>query len=297
MPGTTVDDGHDVAGKHSRATSPTPGADAGAVILRLPLPDPVLDAAVAHWADVAEETGPLAVPNRLPEIRRAPGTRSTERTDRFAPFREAGAAPAELDPALRFQAPDEPRIAALLRLAQRGDGEAFGRIYDRYVDQVYRYLYYRLGSHALAEDLTSETFLRALRRINSFTWQGRDIGAWFIIIARNLVNDHLRSSRSRPELPAADLSADLDHADEGIDEVHLGPLHSAVVLEAMRELKPEQQECLILRFLQGLSVTEAAHVMDRSEAAIKLLQLRAIGTLARVLSRRNHLARQSAAQR
>src|SRR6185312_1266836 len=60
-----------------------------------------------------------------------------------------------------------------------GDPEAFGALYDRYVDLVYRYVYYRVGTRALAEDLTSETFLRALRRITSFTWQGRDIGAWF----------------------------------------------------------------------------------------------------------------------
>ena len=83
--------------------------------------------------------------------------------------------------------PEQERIAALVTLAQQGDGEAFGQIYDRYVDAVYRYLYYRVGSAPLAEDLTSETFVRALRRIDSFHWQGKDIGAWFVTIARNLV--------------------------------------------------------------------------------------------------------------
>jgi RNA polymerase sigma-70 factor (ECF subfamily) len=216
-----------------------------------------------------------------------------------APLRGGPQAPAEeleapsdvLDLRVRSQPsqpPDQPRIAALLRLAQRGDGEAFGRIYDRYVDQVYRYLYYRLGSHALAEDLTSETFLRALRRIDSFSWEGRDIGAWFITIARNLVTDHVRSSRFRLEVPTADM-LDAERADDGIEEIVLDRLQNSVVLDAMRQLKAEQQECLILRFLQGMSLAETARVMDRSEGAIKQLQLRAIRTLARLLNRRDDL--------
>lgn len=187
-------------------------------------------------------------------------------------------------PPSRLPHPSEQhRIAALLRLAQRGDGEAFGRIYDRYVDQVYRYLYYRVGSHALAEDLTSETFLRALRRIDSFSWQGRDIGAWFITIARNLVTDHIKSSRSRLEISSGHM-LDVDQSDEGIEQKVLDRLQGAALLAALRQLKAEQQECLILRFLQGLSVAETAEIMDRSEGAIKQLQLRGVRTLAKLLS-------------
>ncbi len=62
---------------------------------------------------------------------------------------------------------------------------AFGQIYEQYVDVLYRYIYVRVGSAPLAEDLTSETFLRALRRLDSFSWQGKDIAAWFVTIARN----------------------------------------------------------------------------------------------------------------
>src|SRR5262249_56811428 len=77
----------------------------------------------------------------------------------------------------------------LVRLAQAGDGEAFGQLYDRYVDMVFRFVYLRVNDRALAEDFTSETFLRALRRIGTISYQGRDIGAWFITIARNIVLD------------------------------------------------------------------------------------------------------------
>ncbi len=178
--------------------------------------------------------------------------------------------------------PEQERIAGLVALAQQGDGEAFGEIYDAYVDTIYRYLYYRVGSHALAEDLTSETFLRALRRIDSFSWQGKDIGAWFTTIARNLVTDHVKSSRFRLEVTTADM-LDADRADEGIEGEVLTRLQNAALLDAVKELKAEQQECIVLRFLQGLSVAETADVMGRTEGAIKQLQLRAVRALAKLL--------------
>lgn len=177
---------------------------------------------------------------------------------------------------------ERDRIAGLVALAQQGDGEAFGEVYDAYVDSVYRYLYYRVGSHALAEDLTSETFLRALRRIDSFSWQGKDIGAWFTTIARNLVADHVKSSRFKLEVSTADM-LDADRGDDGIEAEVLGRLQSAALLDAVRRLKPEQQECVVLRFLQGLSVAETAEVLGRSEGAVKQLQLRAVRALAKLL--------------
>lgn len=178
--------------------------------------------------------------------------------------------------------PERARIAALVTLAQQGDAEAFGQIYDAYVDSIYRYLYYRVGSHALAEDLTSETFMRALRRIDSFTWQGKDIGAWFVTIARNLVTDHVKSSRFRLEVSTADM-LDADRADDGIEDEVLRRLQSATLIDAVRQLKAEQQECIVMRFLQGLSVAETAKVMKRSEGAVKQLQLRAVRALAQLM--------------
>ena len=181
--------------------------------------------------------------------------------------------------------PDDPerdRVNALVTLAQQGDAEAFGLVYDRYVDQIYRYLYYRVGSHALAEDLTSETFLRALRRIDSFTYTGKDIGAWFTTIARNLVTDHVKSSRFKLEVSTADM-LDADRGDDGIETQVIERLRDAALLDAVRRLKPEQQECIVLRFLQGLSVAETVGVMGRSEGAVKQLQLRAVRALAKLL--------------
>jgi RNA polymerase sigma-70 factor (ECF subfamily) len=177
---------------------------------------------------------------------------------------------------------DSRRMMDLVERAQDGDAEAFGRLYDQYSDTVYRYIYYRVGGKATAEDLTSETFLRALRRIGTFTWQGRDFGAWLVTIARNLVADHFKSSRFRLEVTTGEM-LDANEVERSPEESVLESLSNAALLEAVRKLNPQQQECVTLRFLQGLSVAETARAMGKNEGAIKTLQYRAVRTLARLL--------------
>jgi len=185
--------------------------------------------------------------------------------------------------------PSEPtgELAAVMDIvarAQSGDADAFGELYDRYVDVVYRYIYYRVSSPTLAEDLTSETFLRALRRISSYTWQGRDFGAWLVTIARNLIADHFKSGRYRMEVATSDLvEAGADRSEEGPENEVLTSITNEALLEAVKRLNPEQQECVSLRFLQGMSVAETAAIMGKNEGAIKALQYRAVKSLSRLL--------------
>ncbi|MFH8802669.1 ECF subfamily RNA polymerase sigma factor, BldN family [Streptomyces sp. NPDC017936] len=177
---------------------------------------------------------------------------------------------------------DSARMMDLVERAQAGEADAFGRLYDQYSDTVYRYIYYRVGGKATAEDLTSETFLRALRRIGTFTWQGRDFGAWLVTIARNLVADHFKSSRFRLEVTTGEM-LDANEVERSPEDSVLESLSNAALLDAVRRLNPQQQECVTLRFLQGLSVAETARVMGKNEGAIKTLQYRAVRTLARLL--------------
>ena len=185
--------------------------------------------------------------------------------------------------------PSEPTgelatVMDIVSRAQSGDAEAFGQLYDRYVDVVYRYVQYRVANAALAEDLTSETFLRALRRITSYTWQGRDFGAWLVTIARNLIADHYKSGRYRLELATSDLvEAGADRTEDGPEDEVLAGLTNEVLLEAVKRLNAEQQECIALRFLQGMSVAETAQIMGKNEGAIKALQYRAVKSLSRLL--------------
>jgi RNA polymerase sigma-70 factor (ECF subfamily) len=174
------------------------------------------------------------------------------------------------------------RLIALVELARNGDKDAFGQLYDHYQPSVYRFLYYRVGSMTLAEDLTAETFFRALRSMHSFRWQGKDFGAWLMTIARNLTADHFKAGRTRLEQTTEDMQT-LDSTSEGPEIEVLSSLTNESLLKALGELPTEQRECLIMRFLQGLSIAETAEILGRSSGAVKQLQLRGVRNLAKLI--------------
>ncbi|WP_344305091.1 sigma-70 family RNA polymerase sigma factor [Nocardioides bigeumensis] len=177
---------------------------------------------------------------------------------------------------------ERSRLIALVELARTGDKEAFGLLYDHYHVSVHRFLYYRTRSQTLADDLTSETFFKALRSMNNFRWQGRDFGAWLMTIARNLATDHFKAGRTRLELVTEDMSQH-DDATEGPETAVLASLTNEALMQALTELPDEQRDCLIMRFLQGMSIAETAAVLGRSDGAVKQLQLRGVRNLAKLI--------------
>jgi len=245
-------------------------------VLQALSPDPLL--AVAGAGGVAS-TGRAGT---------RPGLLLSEALDYRSPATEAPRPEGDLAPDSDLACSSEEdearasRLIALVELARGGDAEAFGQLYDHYHTSVYRFLYYRVGSVALAEDLTSETFFRALRSMGSFRWQGKDFGAWLMTIARNLTADHYKAGRTRLEYATEDMGAH-DSATEGPETSVLSSLTNETLLTALKELPSEQQECLIMRFLQGLSIAETAKVLGRSDGAVKQLQLRGVRNLAKLL--------------
>jgi RNA polymerase sigma-70 factor, ECF subfamily len=177
---------------------------------------------------------------------------------------------------------DRSRLIALVELARQGDAEAFGMLYDHYQGSVYRFLFYRTRSSTLAEDLTSETFFRALRSMNNFRWQGKDFGAWLMTIARNLATDHFKAGRTRLELTTEDMSLH-DDATDGPEGMVIAGLTNEILMQALTELPAEQRDCLVMRFLQGMSIAETAAVLGRSDGAVKQLQLRGVRNLAKLM--------------
>ena len=174
----------------------------------------------------------------------------------------------------------------LVLLAQAGDSRAVAELYEIYSPGVFRFIYFRVGNRPLAEDLAQDTWLRALKRLNSYTYQGKDLGAWLITIARNLVADHFKSGRYRLEVATGDV------VDTIGDRWELGPegapedyvvAHgiNTTLMSALWVLSEEQRECLMFRFLRGLSVAETAQAMGKNEGAIKALQYRATAALRR----------------
>jgi RNA polymerase sigma-70 factor (ECF subfamily) len=177
---------------------------------------------------------------------------------------------------------DDTGAWTLVTASQAGDMSAFSLLFDRYYDVVFRYVLFRMGDRNLAEDITQETFLRALRRISSVNYQGKDIGAWFVTIARNLIFDHVKSSRYRLESTTAEI-VELSPSTSGPEQQVLDGATHEELLRCVHKLNPDQQECIQLRFLQGLSVAETARIMDRNEGAVKALQHRAVRRLAQLL--------------
>jgi RNA polymerase sigma-70 factor (ECF subfamily) len=196
----------------------------------------------------------------------------------YAPSSGAGGSPSPRDD----HDPEATRLRALVDLAKEGDAEAFGQLYDHYVSGVFRFIYYRVGSQQLAEDLTSETFVRGLRAIQRFNWQGKDFGAWLTTIARNLVADHFKSSRARLEIVAETIPEGKVAVASPEQEV-LALISNEMLFEAVNSLPNEQRDCILMRFIQGMSIAQTAAALGRSEGAIKQLQLRAVRSLAKTM--------------
>jgi RNA polymerase sigma factor (sigma-70 family) len=170
--------------------------------------------------------------------------------------------------------------------ARNGDRAAFGRIYQRYQDKIFRYAYYRLGDRHRAQDLTHDVFIRALKNIDNFHWQGRDPGAWFMTITKNLVADHVKSGRYRLEVTTDDVARAGDAPSTIGDPVAdtLAYLDAKQLDALLLKLSDEQREVLILRFFRGLDVRETAQAMGKHEGAIKALQFRATRSMARLMA-------------
>jgi RNA polymerase sigma-70 factor, ECF subfamily len=190
----------------------------------------------------------------------------------------------------------DPDVVALVDRAKEGDARAFAALYDRYVDQTFAYVYRRVGHRQLAEDLVSDVFLRAYRRLSTFEWQGVDLGAWIMTIARNRVHDHFRSARFRLERPTEELRDDpAASGPEDPERVAVGRDLTRALGQALDRLKDEHREVVELRFVHDLSVVETAAIMDRSVGATKALQYRALRALASEVEDHPELARIAAA--
>lgn len=178
----------------------------------------------------------------------------------------------------------DPEVIEQVRLAQEGSAHAFALLYDHYVDQIFGYVYHRVGHRQTAEDLVGDVFLRALRRISTFTWQGVDFGAWLMVIARNRVNDHFKSARFRLESTVDQIfdSPTTSRSDDPENSALTSDL-GRTVRAALAQLKGEQAEVLYLRFVQHLNVAETGAVMGKTEGAVKALQYRALKSLAKLM--------------
>jgi RNA polymerase sigma-70 factor (ECF subfamily) len=168
--------------------------------------------------------------------------------------------------------------AHLIARVQANDPAALGEVYDRYATRIYTYLYHRLGDRFLAEDLTSEVFVRMLEAARSRRFAQTSLSGWLYRIAHNLVVDHYRS-RDEP-VPL----------DEGLVDSAAGPASSVEARLAQEELRmalehltEDQQQVIYLRFGEGLTAKQVAEVLGKPETAVWSLQHRALARLQRIM--------------
>lgn len=174
----------------------------------------------------------------------------------------------------------------LVRKAQDYDPEAFGEIYERYYNGVYRYIYYRVGEQTLAEDLTMEVFVKAMEAIDTYTFRGVPFSAWLYRIASNLVVDHFRR---QPTQGAVSLEEKLVASMEVPTQALESEFAHHALRRALAELTDDQQQVVILKFVDGLSNLEVAQILGKTEGAVKSLQHRALASLGRALGEQGEI--------
>lgn len=165
------------------------------------------------------------------------------------------------------------------------DPEAFGVLYEKYVDQIYQYVYYRTSDRYDAEDLTARTFYKALANLDGYSYRGLPFSAWLYRIAHNLVANWHRDRKRRAGVPLDELAGIGRGRDSAVEFVESNERAEAV-REAISRLAQDRQELLVLKYSTDLSNKEIGEVMGRSEGAIKALYHRTLTALRNDLEKR-----------
>ena len=166
----------------------------------------------------------------------------------------------------------------LISLATGGDADAFGVLYEKYIDQIYNYIYYRTSNGKDAEDLCSRVFIRALHHIERYEDRGYPFSAWLYRIAHNLVVNWYRDKEKKGEIslseqyPPPTMDGNVEDRIEEEDE-------KTALLRVISSLPDDRKELLILKHVEGLTNSEIGQIMDRTEGAIKALYHRTLESL------------------
>jgi RNA polymerase sigma-70 factor, ECF subfamily len=178
---------------------------------------------------------------------------------------------------LRMNKPMSGTNNLIIQKAQRGDREAISHLYQLYVQQIYRYIAYRVQSDADAEDLTAEVFVKMVEGLRSYKITGAPFEAWLYRIASARIIDFRRRVRRRPQ---TELSEVLSSGEATPEERMLEQQEIETLRQALSGLTDEQQSILVLRFIERKSHQEVAEILGKSVSAVKSIQHRALIQLA-----------------
>ena len=168
----------------------------------------------------------------------------------------------------------------LIQRAQQGDRQALGELYKRHVDLIYRYVYTRVRDEAAGEDLTAEVFLKALEGLSAYEARGYPFRAWLYRIARARTVGYWRREERRPEVALEDtLPTEGSHSEQLVEMQD----QWGRAMDLVAQLTDDQQDVLILRFIDELTLSEIAEALGKTTGSVKSLQSRAQASLARLL--------------
>jgi len=172
--------------------------------------------------------------------------------------------------------------AMLVQRAIGHDAEAFGRLYDMHVDRVYRHIYYRVGNEADAEDLTQQVFLKAWQAIDKYRKMASPFIAWLMTISHNLVIDFYRTRKDRAYLEAETLADDSSLSPERATEASF---EQQSLRRAILQLGGDEQQVVILRFMEGFEFAEIASHLKKKEGNVSVILHRALVKLRNILEK------------
>jgi RNA polymerase sigma-70 factor, ECF subfamily len=182
-----------------------------------------------------------------------------------------------MTPSRKTDLPDQ----LLLARAIQGDAEAFGDLYERYLDEIQRYIFYRVANRFDAEDLTETVFLKTWESLPRFESSKVNLRAWLYRIAHNSIVDYYRTSKVTTDLSAEQLH---DSHPSPEHQIQVRDVHQQLA-DIIKSLDTNLQQVIVCRFVSGLSHAETAQIMDIKEGHVRVLQLRALQKLRQMMEK------------
>ena len=174
---------------------------------------------------------------------------------------------------------DKEQIEKLVKAAQEGDTEAFGKIYDFYVEPIYRYLLFKVGNDE-AMDLTENLFLKVWENLKAYQTGNLYFSSWIFKIAHNLVVDFYRLNKQTISL-SIDVPDEKEHRDPvSLTEKVLG---NKILAKALSKLKKNYREVILLKYINELDNREISRILRRGEGSLRILKFRALKALKQIL--------------
>lgn len=167
----------------------------------------------------------------------------------------------------------------LVKKAKKGDSEAFGKLYDVYVEKIYRFVFFKVRSRFEAEDITQQVFLKTWQNIKTYKPQkGAGFSSWLYRIARNSVIDHYRTAKDHVDIE--NLKNDVQFTSvpdmgQGIDRIE----RFKKIEESLVILTDDERDVIVMKFIEELSNKEIGDVLDKNQGAIRVIQHRALKKL------------------